>query len=109
MVARARFPKPIRKKQLFVRNKKPAPGQFKKAAKPGDTFITGGREGDCNDVPVCLFFKLFLDFAYGLCESASVMKGDQESMIGMMLDFNWMIQAKLSVQITKSMLTVNRA
>ena len=44
---------------------------------------------------------------YELCESVSVMKGDRESRIGMMLDFSWMIPAKSYVQITKSMFTVS--
>ena len=43
------------------------------------------------------------------CESVYGMKGDQGNMTGMMLVFNWMIQEKLSAQITKSRLTVNKA
>ena len=43
------------------------------------------------------------------CESVSGMKGDQGNMTGMMLVFNWMIQEKLSAQITKGRLTVNKA
>ena len=49
---------------------------------------------------------LFLNFIYESCESVSVMKEEQESTTGTMLDFNWMTQAKSYVQITRSMITV---
>lgn len=43
---------------------------------------------------------------YESCESVYVMKEEQESRTGMMLDFSWMIQEKSYVQITRSMLTI---
>ena len=39
---------------------------------------------------------------YESCVFVFVMKGKQENRIGMMLGFSWTIQAKLSVQITRS-------